>query len=601
MIDDVNPNVLWSQIFVNELIKSGLNEVVVAPGSRSTALVLAFTKCKVEMYSIIDERSAGFFALGIAKSKQKPVAIVCTSGTAIANLFPAVMEAFESHSSLLLLTADRPAELRESGANQTMDQIKFFGDKVKWFIDMKTPSSDFHEKTIRYLRTTACRAYNLASSHPKGVIHINFPFNKPLEPTEREELSKIKSIATSKELFARKDDEPYTRFYTGKMHLSEEELDSLFEFLSSKKNGMIIVGQLNHNTEKFGKLIHELSQIMGYPIFADPLSQLRFSENGMSRIIGGYESFFQSQRIRNKINPEIIIQFGKSPTSKYLLLFLEEKSLCPKILFSSNGRWEDEMHTLCKVVIIDIENTLEQLNKKLKTSRKDAREHLPLSFVESIEKKYWDYVKLYFEKSNKNIDILLYVNLFAWLPDDTIVFLANSLPVRHVDQFGEPNDKKLVLFGNRGVSGIDGNISTFAGIQKNLKRGSILLIGDIAFLHDINSLLTIVKYKFNVKIILLNNSGGGIFTRLPVRQFKSEFEEYFLTPQQTDFSAIQPIFGINYIRITEMRKLEKTLTQELKISRPTVIEIQTNAQKDNEFRIEFISAMTQELEKSLEK
>ena len=601
MVDEVNPNVLWSRIFTDELIRSGLDTVIIAPGSHSTPLVLAFEKSKIEMYSIVDERSAGFFALGVAKATQKPVAVVCTSGTAVANLFPAILEAVESHSPLILLTADRPHELRKSGANQTMDQIKLFNDKVKWFIDVKEPSSSFEERTVRYLRTTACRVYDLACSNPKGVIHANFPFTKPLEPATRDELSKIKSMSMSESWFAKKDPEPYTRFYTGKLRLSKCEIDSLCNLLSSKRKGIIIAGQMDGNNERIRELMHELSRILRFPIFADPFSQLRFSIEGAERVIGGYESFFQSQVIRDRVKPEIIIQFGKSPTSKYLLLFLEEKRACERILISSSGRWEDEAHGLSKVVTADYEILLKSLIETLKILRKSGSENSLLASIQNIEKEYWNYLKLYFQRYSKEVDIMLYLSLFSCLPDNSLIFGSNSLPVRHVDQFGKPINKNFTIFGNRGVSGIDGNISTFAGIMKNSKQANILLIGDIAFLHDINSLLTLVKYNLNLKIILFNNSGGGIFTRLPIRTFNPEFKEYFLTPQQSDFSATQAMFGISYICIEKIRELKAILLKELSVFRPAIIEVQTNAERDNLCRLEFLSSMKSELEKSLQK
>ena len=287
-----NPNMAWATLFVDELARCGLRDVCIAPGSRSTPLALAFyAHPAVHIYTHLDERSAGFFALGMALAANRPAALLCTSGTAVANFFPAVIEANMSQVPLLVLTADRPHELRHSGANQTIDQVKMFGDHVLWAVDAALPESDPPETALRNLRTLAARAMATADGIRKGPVHLNLPFRKPLEP---ENIIKGQGSGKAETSGARPGNQPYTKMERGELRPSKEQITILADLMNSKERGMIVCGPRCPGGD-FPKVVGHLAALCGYPLFADPLSGVRFGSHiHDAPIVGGYETFLNA-------------------------------------------------------------------------------------------------------------------------------------------------------------------------------------------------------------------------------------------------------------------------------------------------------------------
>ncbi len=597
-----NPNAEWSSIFVDQLAKSGLTAVAIAPGSRSTPLTFAFhAHPDIKIYRHLDERSASFFALGMALATDKPVALVCTSGTAVANFFPAIIEAKMSQVPLLILTADRPHELRHSGANQTIDQVKIYGDQVLWSVDAALPHDDAPEVAMRNLITLAARAYATANGLVKGPVHINFPFRKPLEP-EMINDQRLK-IDDSRLIINLQSSIFNFQIQHGRILPTEAQLDELTAVLTQHSRGLIICGPRCPEGD-FPQAVQELAQQTGYPILADSLSGLRFnrkdaknaekksvqSAKSVDLVIGGYETFLQNTPDWNE--PEVIIRFGAVPISKWLNNYLDRIRPAHRIHIRANGVWADDSHRTTWFLQADEAETCRQLTARLQPR--------PLSDwadqLLTIEAKTWQ--KIATAMQDIYFDGAIVVDVVKNLPDDSVLVIGNSLPVRHLDQWARPYPKNIRVFGNRGASGIDGNISTSLGVAAAAGQPVTLIVGDITFYHDMNGLLAassewqVVSTSHqqpatsNLTIVILNNNGGGIFRRLPVSQIEPPFTDLFLTPHGLEFEHVARLYGLDYTRVDNRQAFREVFTQ----SKPTphIIEVVTNGRSDQEKRLEII-------------
>ncbi|MEM9955022.1 MAG: 2-succinyl-5-enolpyruvyl-6-hydroxy-3-cyclohexene-1-carboxylic-acid synthase [Chloroflexota bacterium] len=576
-----NRNTLWGQIFVDELARSGLKAVCAAPGSRHTPLMLAFAKHPdITVYSHLDERSASFFALGLALASDAPVALVCSSGTAGANMYPAIIEAHQSRVPLIVLTADRPHELRHSGANQTIDQIKMFGDFVLWFVDMQLPEANPPAIAIRNLRTTANRAYATANGLRKGVVHLNFPFRKPLEPTPIE--------GDMVEFEQNNSKYPHTIIHRNRGYPSHTyPIESKVSYLEAFQNpkGIVIAGiNAEHDTFFDTEKIEEYAEIIKYPFFADPVSGSRF---GSRDAIGGYETFLRYTESIKK--PEVIVRFGDVPLSKWLNNFIESCELKYYIHFSASGEWSDDSHLVTHVIRPEFgTNMIKPITRPSVLSTQYS----------ALENTTWNTIDHEIE-TGAYFDGAVVYDVVDLIPDESTLFVGNSLPVRHLDQFGKPQQKRIYTYANRGASGIDGNISTAlgAGVARP-DKSLVAIFGDITFYHDMNGLLAVHRCGVPITIVLINNDGGGIFNRLPIRDYDPEFTEYFITPHGLDFSHSAKLYGLDYVQINAREGQREARTQFREVfsavvgsQQSTIIEVCTDSKFDEARRQDIVKAV----------
>lgn len=572
-----NRNTLYAEIFVEELARAGLKHVVLAPGSRNTALVLAFTKHdSIQKYSQLDERSAAFFALGLAMAADAPAAVVCTSGTAAANFFPAIVEAHQACVPLLVLTADRPPELRHSGANQTIDQVKMYGDYALWFVDAALPEADPPAVAIRNLRTLANRAYAKANGIRKGVVHINLPFRKPLEPTLVEgDVLEVEPNPYRKEDLSHYNPFPAGRPFTviskADVSISHEQGMWLSQWIEESPNGLIIAGP------NAGKL-DNISDVTGYPILAEPTSSARYVPQNAT--IGGYNLFPLDGEL---LSPDIIIQVGDVPTSSALLTYLGKIRPEHRILITQNGEWRDDHHTLTAVIQAQPERLVSELEYYLPekgNERGYKPNHSWQNLLQRFEDATWQIVESEIEQGDYFDGGVVY-DVIDLIPDGSSLFAGNSLPIRHLDQFGKPVNKRIHAYANRGASGIDGNISTALGIgAARHDHPLVAIIGDVTFYHDMNGLLAVHRCGVPVTIVLLNNNGGGIFHRLPIRDFDPTFTDYFVTPHGLDFSHAAHLYGLDHIQATTRAEFRAAFSANVESGKSTIIEVHTDAQAD---------------------
>ena len=582
-----NPNLFYSQLFVQSLADAGLTAVILSPGSRSTPLALAFAAQKeVAIYRQLDERSAGFFALGLAAATDRPVALVCTSGTAVANYFPAIIEANMSQVPLLVLTADRPHELRHSGANQTIDQVKIFGDHALWAVDMPIPQADAPEVALRHVQTTAVRAYATANGRRKGPVHVNFPFRKPLEPATGNWQPATGNFAAVPNLQS-----PISI-------LTRSQQQGLTAVINRHERGLIVCGPRCPGGN-FPQAVAGLSQISGWPILADPLSGVRFGLHTSGAVIsGGYESYMQRPDPFGQ-EPEVILRFGAVPTSKWLNAYLERIRPAHRLHIRANGVWADDAQQTTLFVEADAEQACYQLAQGV-TPRLSSDW---LTRVDGVETAVWQKVEELAADSADFADFWVVMDVLEGMPPNGRLFVGNSLPVRHLDQFGRPSAKPLQVYGNRGASGIDGNVSTALGFGAAGKSPLVTLLGDITFYHDMNGLLAIANGQSsmvngqlpmvngqasmpNATFVVLNNDGGGIFRRLPIAGFEPEFTDLFLTPHGLDFSHAARLYGLEFARVTDRGGFREAMAASLRDPAPWLIEVMVNGRYDDQRRRE---------------
>ncbi|MCM3587988.1 2-succinyl-5-enolpyruvyl-6-hydroxy-3-cyclohexene-1-carboxylic-acid synthase [Mesobacillus maritimus] len=525
--------------FVAELAYSGVQDVVISPGSRSTPIALVMAEHpNLNLHVHVDERSAAYFALGIAKAKQNPVAILCTSGTAAANYYPAIVEAKISRVPLVVLTADRPHELRDVGAPQAIDQIHLYGRQVKWFAEMSPP--DHKEEMIRYARMVCARAAATAIQHPAGPVHLNFPLREPLIPDLHENLF---------ELTHRK--EGYVRIEEARLSLSEDQFENLAALLTSKRKGLIVCGPID-DTE-FAEAVVELGMKLKYPIIADPLSQLRSGPHNQAGIIDGYDTFLRFEDAKEELKPEVIIRFGAMPVSKALTIFMKENREVPMIVVDGGSGWRDPLTAASEMIYCDESVFCQQLGQQLEVN-KDASYLQTWTHINQIAKQSLSTIRDVSELSEGKLFHLL----TDILPSESTLFVGNSMPIRDLDTFFFNNKKNIKIMGNRGANGIDGIVSTALGAA-TVAEPLYLVLGDLTFFHDLNGLLAAKLFKLNVTIIVINNNGGGIFSFLPQSEHPKHFELLFGTPLDIEFGPVVEMYGGSYYKVSGWDNFEQKL------------------------------------------
>jgi 2-succinyl-5-enolpyruvyl-6-hydroxy-3-cyclohexene-1-carboxylate synthase len=565
-----NRNTLHAEILIDELVRAGVQHVCLSPGSRNTPLVMAAAKhASLHVTSHLDERSAAFFALGVAIASERPVVLVCTSGSAAANYFPAIVEAHQSRVPLIVLSADRPHEVRYSGANQTIDQVKMFGSYALWSVDLPLPEAQPTALAIRNLRSTANRAVAIARGDGeggrKGVVHLNVPFRPPLEPTD---VPTDAAIAPA-DAQPRDDREPFARIHSTKSLLSSDTISNLQSLISALPRGLIVCGPKSPNGD-FASKVNALSRATGYPLLSDAVSGVRFGVDG---VMGGYDTFLAGKH--GLPSPDLVIRFGGVPTSKWLNQYLDEAKPRHVIQVSEDGVWADDAHRTTAFVQTDAVGFVDALMRAIQPRVNEWR-----TAFDQAEATTW---RVTDEVMNTGpfFDGIVVCDVVDALPDDATLFVGNSLPVRHLDQFGRPGVKRVFSHANRGASGIDGNISTALGLGYVRSGKPIVgIVGDVTLYHDMNGLLAAQRCGVSITLVLLNNNGGGIFHRLPVKDFEPEFTQHFITPHGLDFAHAARLYGFDYVCVYGRDAFRQAFATSVASNRPNMIEVRTDATAD---------------------
>ncbi|MGQ9869882.1 2-succinyl-5-enolpyruvyl-6-hydroxy-3-cyclohexene-1-carboxylic-acid synthase [Leptodesmis sp.] len=572
-IDFTNTNLLWTSILAETLYRLGLTIAIICPGSRSAPLTVAFANHpEIEAIPILDERSAAFFALGLARQRHVPVALVCTSGTAGANFFPAVIEARESQVPLLVITADRPPELRDCNAGQAINQNYLYGSFPNWYTELALPSLD--NKMLQYLRQTLIHAWEQTLYPVAGPVHLNQAFREPLAPLP-EPQAQAQSLSFNPTHFFASLPLPRTDVLSKRPSPPSPPPLLPLSTWHSCQQGLIIAGPSQPaNPEAYCKAIAQLSQSLNYPVLAEGLSPLRNYADLNPHLITTYDVILRNAGLAEKLSPEVVIRIGEMPTSKQLRTWLE-KTQPRQWIIAPSGRNLDPLHgatTHLHLTLDDLVSRLEQpptVNPY--TEAWCTADALVREAIDQVMSNTSD----------------LFEGKVAWLlskilPPDTPLFISSSMPVRDVEFFWSPNNSRAKPFFNRGANGIDGSLSTALGIAHH-QPPSVMLTGDLALLHDTNGFLLRTAFHGHLTILLINNQGGGIFEMLPIAAFDPPFETFFATPQVVDFGTLCAAYGVEHERIQDWSQLAQRLNP-LPDSGMRVLEICTDRKADAQWR-----------------
>ena len=513
-----NINVNWSQRISDTFYALGVKHICICPGARNTPLTLSFINNKNFITtSHVDERSAGFFALGISKKTSRPSIIITTSGTAVANLYPAIIESNYSKTPLIALTADRPEHNIGVGSNQAIDQKNIFSNNVRKFVDLGDPNNELDSLQNKIIDVFYFCIGTQES--PPGPIHLNTPFDEPLI----EDINNIQKIDIKK------------------IECINKYISSPDSINDSIQNSLIICGEISPN-ESVDQIL-DFSEYVNAPILADPTSNLRFYKKHPN-IISNYNF------ILNKIEklPSTVFRFGRKPTSKVLLNFLKNHK---------------------NVYLIDkYPDFNDSANHKIQSNYDDFLKYIKSSYQRINNNQLLTTLKIYQDKISNIIDFsskdftegILIHKLLSHIPSNSNILLGNSLAIREADDVCLNINKNHNIFCNRGASGIDGLVSTMLGISyasKNISNIDLAILGDLSFFHDMNGLQFLINNKINTKFLVLNNNGGQIFSKLDISKFDiPDFEKFWITPLNIDLRNVSLLYGVEY---TEPKNLDDLL------------------------------------------
>jgi 2-succinyl-5-enolpyruvyl-6-hydroxy-3-cyclohexene-1-carboxylate synthase len=563
---------LLLRAFVDELARCGMRAACTSPGSRCAPLILTLARePHLSCFSHVDERCSAFFALGLAKASGLPVAVACTSGTAAAELLPAAVEAQQARVPLLLLTADRPPELRETGAGQTIDQLKLFGDTAKWFVEVGV--HDASPPRLRWMRTLACRAYWKAIEGRPGVVHLNFPLREPL--VCEEELPADRS--------ARHEGHPFLRRTPGRL-AEGEAMTSLYQLAASSARGVVVAGRDERagrqplgpsDPRSLGEAAAAFAAAAGWPVLADPLSGAR--RGGAA--VAHYDPLLRDRAFAASVRPDVVIRVGDLPTSKPLREWLAGLRGARQVALDAEGSWQDPAAVLSDSLALDPATALSELATVPPAADDDwlalwrsADERAAAAILGALG-------------DGVLSEPAVAAELGVLLPDVATLFVASSMPVRDIETFWPIRPDPPRVLCNRGANGIDGIVSSAFGAAADGLGPVVLLIGDVALAHDIGGLLAARRLALKLTIVLLDNGGGGIFDFLPVSRASmaladDAYTRHIATPTGLDFSKAATLYGLEHERAGDLSELRSALERSLAREGSSIVEVRTD-RRDN--------------------
>lgn len=569
--DALTLNSLWARLMIEEFIRHGCSFFCLSPGSRSTPLILAVAEHRQATSQICyDERAAAYYALGYARATGQPCVLIATSGTAATNYLPAIVEASNDHVPLIVLTADRPPELRHTGANQTIDQVKLYGDYVRFFFDLPAPDPNVPPEAVL---TTVDQAV-FRSRHPvPGPVHLNCMYREPLAPLQAETFSRETYLRSVQHW--EKDARPFTTYATPDNKVPPSELQHLVSELKSVKKGLLVVGQLPPASPKTKKPVLQLARKLKWPLVTDIASQLRL-EADIPFHLPYFDYLLLSDEVRQRIVPEWIVFIGQRLVSKWFWRWLADHPEIHLLKISPYPERSDPEHRINQQLCADPASFCETLAPAL-PPQQPSDYFLSLQRLSEIVA---DYFRKYVEGPEALSEPGLARCLSYQLPPQSGLFLANSMPIRDMDMFGATGGCEVRVAVNRGASGIDGNLATACGFARGLGRLTTAVLGDLALIHDLNSLLLLKSSPVPVILIVVNNQGGGIFSMLPVRAVEPYFEPFFGTPHSLTFTPLAQSLDIPCVRVNTIPEFKKAYHHASTQERSFMIEVVTDREEN---------------------
>lgn len=558
----LNINYCWGSLMVEELVRLGVEYFCIAPGSRSSPLSVSVgqnNKAKAIVH--FDERGLGFHALGIASATHKPVVLICTSGTAAANFYPAIIEASKKKVPLIVLTADRPPELHQTGAVQTIDQVGIYGKYVKHFTDLPCPDLNIKPE---FVLTTMDQAWYQAYRNPCGVVHINCMFREPLVPVKTQDdlVGYTKSLASWV-----KSGKPYTQYVHAKSE-GYKHPEEIAQRINKIKNGLVVVGKIAKRHEL---QVIELAQMLGWPIFVDLTSGIRLGNQNKNII-----HYFDQLLLSHAPSFDGVLHLGGRLTSKRYYEFIQKLEPQEYIIVLDHPLRNDPTHQ----VSLRVDSCPGNFCRSIKPLLRKRPASTLLKKLSSLNTRIDESIEKFFKGETRLCEINTARLVSQLIPKDTGLFVSNSMPIRDMDFYADFKGQSVVVGGNRGASGIDGIIASGAGFAQGLVKPVTLMIGDLAALHDLNSLALLKELSVPLVIVVLNNGGGGIFSLLPIAKYKETFEKYFGTPHSTTFANAAAMFELNYAQPMDTQHFKKAYAQALKSQTSTIIEVVTSREEN---------------------
>jgi 2-succinyl-5-enolpyruvyl-6-hydroxy-3-cyclohexene-1-carboxylate synthase len=566
-MDPTNANTALASAFAEELARCGLRHAVLSPGSRSTPLAHAlWRQPQIETTVIVDERSAAFFALGAAQASGTPVAILCTSGTAAANFHPAICEADHAAVPLLVLTADRPPELRGIGAGQAIDQLKLYGDSVRWFCEIGTHEAD--DEGLLHYRATACRAFAAARGEQRpGPVHLNLPFREPLAPLP------VKGAVTATDPLALggRGERPLTAVTPIDMEPSQFLLDEVAGHIAEADIGVIVAGR-QLDPELREPLAH-LARVAGFPILAEPTSQLRCGPHDRSYVVTAYDLVLRDEGFRENASPDLVLRFGEMPTSKSLRSWLA-KSGADQIVVDPLGDWNEPTRRAAALLRADPTELAAGWAARLGEERP-----APAMWLQA-ERAAREAIEAELSVTDVLSEPGLQLALGDAYADGELVYTASSMPIRDQEAFLPAGKTDATFLCNRGANGIDGLISSGVGAAHATGKPTTIVTGDLGLLHDLGGLAALRDVSTPVRIVVIDNDGGGIFHFLPQHGAleENEFEALLGTPRGVAAAKAAALFDLPYHRLDSLDELSDALAAgtgliEVKVDRQTNVDL----------------------------
>lgn len=564
----------YVQTIIDALVVQKVTQVVISPGSRSTpvALLVAHNADRygLRLFVDVDERSAGFFALGLTKATHRPTLLVCTSGTAAANYYPAIIEAQQAQHPLLILTTDRPPELTKIGAPQAIDQNQLYGNHVKSFNELPLPTAN--ADVLKYVVFNVQRQVQFSQTQPKGPIHFNLPLRKPLMPV----LSEVNGQPTVASL----------KLQTGTTRLDEGQLNELCDELTGKKV-LVVAGQDDSALEPTAVL--KAAEKFGWPIWADVLSQLRGQASDL--LFTGYDALLSSSQHFGLGQPEVVIQVGKTPVSAAVSAWVKDFD-GPVYTVDLAGQLNDGTKATTTHIQVLESTFFEQLLEK---PVRPAKQSYTKTWKE-LAQNYQILVKEMLATTDLQEAQVPY--FLGQTLTNANIFISNSMPIRDFNQFYFAKENGNRLYCNRGANGIDGIVSTGMGMAAAGVTLNYLVVGDLAFFHDMGGLMMAKRYQLDITIVVLNNNGGGIFSFLPQAEAPQYFEMLFGTPQDLDLASVAQLYGAVYEQVKSPTDLQAALAKEVTGLR--IVEVQTNRHENVLTHRTFNTQAHQEMRKVLD-
>jgi 2-succinyl-5-enolpyruvyl-6-hydroxy-3-cyclohexene-1-carboxylate synthase len=551
-----HPNFYQAELIVAELIQGGAGMFFVAPGSRSSPLAMAVARLAARNAIVhFDERGLAFAAIGYARATRTPAVLICTSGTAVANFLPAVVEASMSAIPLIVLTADRPPELHDIGSNQTIPQREIFGAFVRFESELEVPSQGMQPSAVV---ETIVNALQRANRTPQGPVHINCPYREPLAP-QKVDVSFSEQIGETNSLATRTAKVPSAEF-------DHTAIDWLTDMMKEASSGLIVVGRLDSGAE--ADAVAAFANATGWPVVADVTSQLRLSKR-CPHLCEYFDLMLLSGRFVSTTKTDMVVHIGGEFVSKRLLEFFQNHRPNQYVHISNDPRRRDPAGCVIKKLTLDFSDLP-------RPPQMVADKSSQMEVLARHGSKIASHIGSRFDNEDAITEIGVARAIVENAPAHSVLFLSSSLPIRLVDMYAPAVDNSILVGANRGASGIDGVIASAVGFARGSCRATTLLIGDLALLHDLNSLAMIREASVPFVIVLINNDGGGIFHLLPIADSNPNFERFWGTPHGLKFSDIAASFGLNYIRSDTMETFKSGLKEGYASVIPTLIEICTS-------------------------